>query len=58
MSVPSIKPQTDVPNPKIGVGMLKWSSDGELLVSRNGMTVLLLALGAGVFLLYLHLCMY
>lgn len=36
MTVPSSKPNPDKPNPKLGVGMMRWSADGQFLATRNG----------------------
>ncbi len=35
VNVPSIKPSTEKPNPKIGIGMMEFSPDGRWLLSRN-----------------------
>eukprot|EP01116_Phalansterium_solitarium_P013688 TRINITY_DN31089_c0_g1_i1.p1 TRINITY_DN31089_c0_g1~~TRINITY_DN31089_c0_g1_i1.p1 ORF type:complete len:435 (+),score=-30.91 TRINITY_DN31089_c0_g1_i1:109-1413(+) len=33
--LPSIKLKTDVPNPPLGVGWVRWSSDSKYLLTRN-----------------------
>ena len=35
VSLPNVKPPPDKPNPKMGVGLLSWSSDSRLILSRN-----------------------
>ncbi|KAI3924033.1 hypothetical protein MKW92_004256 [Papaver armeniacum] len=35
ISLPSLKPPVDKPNPKQGVGLLSWSNDSQYLFTRN-----------------------
>ena len=35
LSIPEVKPNSDRPNPKIGVGLLAWSAGGKFLATRN-----------------------
>ena len=35
LTVPSMRPNPDVPNPKVGVGLLAWSHGGRFLATRN-----------------------
>lgn len=35
LSVPSVRPNPDIPSPKVGVGLLAWSANGTFLITRN-----------------------
>ena len=36
VSIQSLKPDPDKPNPRLGIGMMTFSPDGKYLVTRNG----------------------
>jgi hypothetical protein len=36
LSVPAVKPNPERPALRLGVGLLRWSPDGQFVVSRNG----------------------
>ncbi len=36
INIPNIKPASDKPNPKLGIGSIQWSSDSKYLLTRNG----------------------
>jgi hypothetical protein len=35
-SIPSIRPDLNQPNPRVGIGLCQFSTDGLFLASRNG----------------------